>query len=248
MSASAIALQIRDRLQTALHFAVQGGHYPIVELLLSNAEVAMKLFEKIDKYGQSALHWATGKPSDQGKELVDLLIEKAFILPPELCKNFFLAKKNEGYTALHIAVHANSNETIKSLVRATKDSILEFISAVDQYGQTALHWAAGRGNLNASTCLCEVMKPDEINIQMTNRQQTALHFAVQGGYTDIVQLLINSGADIDLKDVNGWTAFRYGPDIIQQGQKKLSSSCWNRKPVIQLQKHWFDYSDSSSSQ
>ena len=91
-------------------------------------------------------------------------------------------------------------------MEATQDSIPEFISAVDEYGQTALHWAAGRGNLKASECLCKEMKSEGINIQMTVRQQTALHFAVQGGYTDIVRLLISSGADIDLKDVNGWTA------------------------------------------
>ena len=97
MSVSAIAIRIKDRLQTALHFAVQGDYCHIVELLLSKDDITKELLVKVDKYGQSVLHWAAGKPSDQGKEIVDLLIEKAFMLPPELCKAFLNQKERRIY-------------------------------------------------------------------------------------------------------------------------------------------------------
>jgi ankyrin repeat protein len=146
-------------------------------------------------------------------------------LPPDLYKNFFLFRQQEGgYTALHLAAQKGSSQSIQSLVNATKDLLPEFISAVDHYGQTALHWAASQGNGAASTSFCEVMKPEDINIQATISQQTALHFAVQGGHLDVVRLLIAKGADVDLKDVEGRTALNWAQNHLSAETKEAMIS------------------------
>lgn len=208
---------------TALHLGILGGNNQVVELLVDTSQKfnVANFIGIADRYGRTALHLAADQPADQGKQLVDLLIRQALTLSPTLYKNFFLVRQQEGgYTALHLAAQSNSSQSIQSLVNATKDPIPEFIPAIDHYGQTALHWTASQGNLAASTSLCDAMKPEDINIQTTRSQQTALHFAVQGGHLDVVKILIAKGADIHLKDVKGWTVLNWAQNYLSTESKE----------------------------
>lgn len=179
------------------------------------------------------------------------MIQKAFALGSDFCKCFVLIRKNEGYTALHIGVHSESNESIKLLVEATKDIIPEFISAIDQHGQTALHWAASKNNRQACEVLCQAMQPEEVAKQTSNRLQTALHYAVQGGdaYLDTISLLLTKLQDrpglVGLSDENDmnilhWAALRGQNSVVMLLLSKpeigsqLISAC-NRKGLTPIE-------------
>lgn len=189
MTDKAICLQPGDHFQSMLHLAVKNGDYNIVELLVSKDQVAKQLFGKVDKYNQNPLHWAAGKLSNQAEQIVDLFIKVINGWPDR--RDFYLFRTDQGYTALHIAVQSDNNESVKSLIKATRDTISEFVPAVDKYGQTALHWAASKGNLVACQYLSSAMKPEDIIIQ-SDTKQTALHFAAQAGHGDVFNLLVKN--------------------------------------------------------
>lgn len=81
------------RHQTCLHFAVQGNHIKIVQLLLTNKEVAKKLVGIIDHRHQTPLHWASSRGN---YEICKLIYEVMTV--DEICK-----QNSEGYNVLHMA-------------------------------------------------------------------------------------------------------------------------------------------------
>ena len=217
MSDQAILLQTKGRKQTILHFAVQIGNKEIVKFLLTRKELAKELLLKTDCYGQTVLHWAAG---DGNYALVDIIIDNAGHLSDEEAKRFFLMKKKEGFTALHLAAHSKDNASIRSLVMVAKSrKIPELISTTDDYGQTALHWTAAKGNVEASKLLCNEMDSSMINIKMTGRGQTALHFAAHGAHLETIKILIDKGADKSIRDVNGMTAYEWAKENLKIASK-----------------------------
>jgi len=73
MSVDDICARMKDRLQTALHFAVQGNRLDLVELLLSNESVKIELIGIEDNNSQTAMAWAK-KPGFE--EIANLLKEE----------------------------------------------------------------------------------------------------------------------------------------------------------------------------
>jgi len=128
-----------DRKQTALHFAVQGNHQKVVDLLLKREDVAQGLVGVQDIHGQTALHWAAG----QG------FLEVCQLLYPAMTPEQICMKKAEGYTALHLAVHANRPDVVKLLLsnaNAREKTIRDSLVGIqDDHGQTALNWARSKG-------------------------------------------------------------------------------------------------------
>ena len=51
-----------------------------------------------------------------------------------------------------------------------------------------------------------IINPSNINQQDENNGFTALHYCAQNGYLQIAQLLIDNGADVNIKDKYGNTA------------------------------------------
>lgn len=79
------------------------------------------------------------------------------------------------------------------------------ITARDSEGMTALIWAARRGQERAIDALL-FRKPNlEIDIRDKNGW-TPLSWAARRGYKNIVKLLLNNGANPNLKDIYGWSA------------------------------------------
>ncbi|KAL0280589.1 UNVERIFIED_CONTAM: hypothetical protein PYX00_001841 [Menopon gallinae] len=81
------------------------------------------------------------------------------------------------------------------------------ISSVDSTGRTTIHTLAGEGN---STLLNLVLSTyPEVNLEAEDRHgQTALNLAARHGYLEVVQVLLNAGADCNHADCEGWTALR----------------------------------------
>lgn len=73
-------------------------------------------------------------------------------------------------------------------------------------GRTSLHHAAYNGHLEMVECLtqacCVVNAADK-------KDRRALHFAAYMGYDKIVKLLIEKGADVDVKVMNNSITFHY---------------------------------------
>src|SRR5262249_24107915 len=72
----------------------------------------------------------------------------------------------------------------------------------DEFGLTALVWAAKRGDLELATALLPY-RPD---LEATDRHgRTPLLLAADGGHTELVHLLLEQGASLGATSTNGHT-------------------------------------------
>ncbi|MFC0603959.1 ankyrin repeat domain-containing protein [Winogradskyella pulchriflava] len=81
------------------------------------------------------------------------------------------------------------------------------VDCYDSYKRTFLILAASKGNISIIKHLIEL--GSNLNFQDKNGY-TSLHFACQNSHPEVVDILIDSGCDINLRDVYGnppiWTA------------------------------------------
>ena len=118
---------------------------------------------------------------------------------PEVCQVFIgggadIETKNEkGRSPLHLASLSGALTTVKMLVESGAD-----VRAADTRRDTCLTLAAYFGHTDTVRYLVGLPEVD-LNHQQSGNC-TALHFAVQGQHADIVQVLIDAGADIETKN------------------------------------------------
>jgi len=87
---------------------------------------------------------------------------------------------------------------------------LPLTGLVDEDGLTLLHWAADRGHTDIARLLLD---RDKNLLDMQDSEgQTALHYAASCGHRELVSLLISFGADVEVKDNDGITAFNEDTD------------------------------------
>ena len=105
-------------------------------------------------------------------------------------------KNNEGRSPLSMASKFGKLEVVKVLVRAGAK-----VCVTDNIGGTCLTLAGGRGHTETvRTLLC--MPGVDVNDSF-HRNYTALLCAVRQEDSDLVQVLIGAGADIEVKDGSG---------------------------------------------
>ncbi|XP_068980047.1 ankyrin repeat domain-containing protein 50 isoform X5 [Bombus flavifrons] len=81
------------------------------------------------------------------------------------------------------------------------------INQADSCGRTVLHTLAADGN--ASLLELALATCPQAKLEATDRHgQTPLNLAARHGYTDVVRVLLASGACADHADCDGWTALR----------------------------------------
>ena len=165
---------------TPLHKAAFEGHESCVKLCLEEgASVEAK-----DKNGRTPLHYAAYSGHD---ETCDILVKA--------CEASTAIVDNDKATALHVAAKQGN---LDCLIKVLTD---ENVNEQDSAGDTPLHFGARKQQLEVVQYLCSNVK---IDVNRPNAQgRTALHDAVEGGYSDIVRELIMEDADPNLKDVNG---------------------------------------------
>ena len=109
----------------------------------------------------------------------------------------------QGRTALHRALGAGAPEICRFLLDKGANPQI-----VDSMKRTSLHWAAMAPSGACESC--KLLFEFGLGAKMLDLQSksgsTALHMAAEQGKADVVQLLLELGADRSLKDEEGKTA------------------------------------------
>jgi hypothetical protein len=118
------------------------------------------------------------------------------------------ARANNGDTALMIASFMGNMRAVSQLIDAG--------SAINQPGWTSLHYAAANGNVNVISLLLE--HSAYIDAESPNKT-TPLMMAVRSGKISAVQIFLDEGADINVRNNLGLSALDFA---IQLEQKEIA--------------------------
>ena len=175
---------------TCLMIAAGRGHTETVRYLLSLPEVELN---HQDSAENTALHCAVDVcPIDQTSAVqcalvVQLLIDAGADIE---------MKNRSGHSPLHNACCFGALDIVKMFVEAGAG-----VRDTDNHGCTCFMLAVQIGHTETVRYLVGLREVD-VNHQDSD-DKTALHCAVEEKYTEIVQLLITAGADMDTKDNEG---------------------------------------------
>jgi len=113
-----------------------------------------------------------------------------------------------GETALFHVIGSGSSEAFELLIENKAN-----IQLRDRSGDSLLHKAATFNRENFSNRLIEL----GIEVNSTNKVGSApLHYAVRSGNKGIVQLLIDKGAKIDLRDMDSKTSIEVAQEMSER--------------------------------
>ena len=165
---------------TCLILASFFGHTETVRYLVGLKDVDVNHAEN---NGLTALHCAV---KEGLRAVVEVLIDAGADIE---------TKDTQGFSPLHTASIFGKLGTVNVLIEAGAD-----VRATDNEGQTCLMLASGVGHIDTVRYLVS-LKDVEVNHHEHNSGFTALHFAVKEGHGDVVQVLIDAGADVQTKPV-----------------------------------------------
>ncbi|KAL2060787.1 hypothetical protein VTL71DRAFT_8839 [Oculimacula yallundae] len=209
--------------RTPLSWAAEKGHEIIVKLLLETGRVDV---DSKDEYGQTPLSWA----AEEGhKGVVKLLLETGKVDADSKSTGRFGA----GQTPLLFAARNGHEAVVQQLLQTGKVDVDSKNTGEYFPGRTPLSWAAEngeeavvkllleKGHANVNSMLTGKYVPDFAPILWLGDGhgkvvasetigeyfvgRTPLAWAAENGHEAIVQLLLDKGANADLKDENGWT-------------------------------------------
>ena len=169
---------------TCLHFAARFGHTEIVRYLVDLPEVDVN---HADDVTSTALHCAARQ---KHPDVVKVLIDAGADIE---------AQDDDGYSPLFLPSISGGVDTVKVLLRAGAD-----VRVTDDTGNTCLMFAAHHGHIETvRTLLCM----PEVGLDNPGEHgSTALHDAACQGHPDVLQALLDAGADIEAKDAEGRSA------------------------------------------
>jgi pectate lyase len=163
-----IDINVKDNQgNTPLHLAAQGGHREVVEFLLSK-DSDVNTRRTGYPAGDTPLHTAVRAGNI---DIVELLLRNGADTD---------VKNESGQTPLDIALSRNRKDIIELLISKGAD-----VSSV--------HLAAYIGDLAKVKAFIQ----EGIDINTKVRQRTPLHYAAREGRTEIVELLLENGADVN---------------------------------------------------
>ncbi|XP_065346711.1 uncharacterized protein LOC135943972 [Cloeon dipterum] len=183
--------------RTALHYAAGEGNLGIVQKMLNQkADVSLK-----DHNGWTALHYAI---LSRHQELVQKLLESGAKID---------SKTTRGETALHLTAYKGYTELSRKLIECGAD-----VNSKNKHGLTCVNIATVNRNLDLLEVL--LVNNADVNAEYQFLGNTPLHHAALENYPEIVEKLVDYGADVNLQDKKGWTALhfaaRYCPELIQK--------------------------------
>ncbi|XP_067945820.1 nuclear factor NF-kappa-B p100 subunit-like [Watersipora subatra] len=177
--------QLNDRQQTPILVAAILKCPDMVDVLLKNeADPTIT-----DSTGSNCFHVAA---QNKDHKIMQLLCR--WIVGKSLRREALNDLDYSGQSALHKAVHSDSIDCIQELIRAGAD-----VNQGDgTSGKTALHYTVESSNIVNMTALL-VCPSIDVNIAAYDGN-TPLHLAVSGNRFNITKLLIQFGADPDIRN------------------------------------------------
>ena len=112
---------------------------------------------------------------------------------------------NGGHSPLQSVSISGALEVVKTLVRAGAG-----VNVTDEVGGTCLIYAAYHGHTETVRYLVGLPEVDVNHCDSSD--ETALHCAVQSGHPDVVQVFIDTGADIDTRNEDGHSPLHSASD------------------------------------
>ena len=187
-------LRIRDNHgRIALHYASLNPDKGVdmMKLLLSSEHAEIMSF--IDDNGQTPLHYAAKKDFIDG---IQLLVENgAFIDLPD----------QHEYSPYLWAVISGQYRATEMLLSLGVD-----VNSASTHRKSALTWAANMGRSEIAELL--VAKGADVMLMTRNTQSVPLEEAAASGDLSTVQLLLQSGADLNYRDRDGWSAIHWAAE------------------------------------
>lgn len=170
---------------TPLQLAVNQGNDAGVKALLTSRHCDVN---RQDLAGDTPLHDAISKEKNT---IVDLILQSQ-VLDVTVCNA-------RGFNPLHLA----SLKGNKHAVQKISEKYPGLIEIPKEDGFTSLHLAAFNSHVEIARCL---LLSGHCDINLRNaRGQTALSLAISEAFTDMIELLIEHGADVNADDNDGDT-------------------------------------------
>ncbi|KAB0799411.1 hypothetical protein PPYR_07291 [Photinus pyralis] len=173
---------------TSLHHAALNGHKEIVRLLLDH-DASPNI---VDSKGSTALHLAAWSGN------VDIV--RLLLCGPSICNVNLTTKANE--TALHSAAQYGHTPVVHLLLEHGCDPGIR-----NNRGETALDLAAQYGRLEAVELLVRtypsLIQPMQRAIPGMSFPHTSLHLASRNGHKAVVEVLLRSGFDVNVRTPSG---------------------------------------------
>lgn len=163
--------------RTALHWAARNGQRQAVELLASQGLNVNAL----DAQKEDALHYSARQ---NNRALVELLIYLGSLVE---------ARNSASETALLVAARSVDIEALQALLASGADP-----NATDQMDRNALHLAITAFKSNSAMAVKLLLLYDVSFCLCDGDNMTPLHYAVAEGNNEIIDLLLEAGANINL--------------------------------------------------
>ncbi|XP_043088851.1 transient receptor potential cation channel, subfamily N, member 1 isoform X3 [Puntigrus tetrazona] len=205
--------------KAAIHLAAEQGHQDIVDILLAHkAFVNAKT-----KLGLTPLHLSAQSGSAR---LVRLLVEThqasvdalslkkqtplhlaAISGQLDVCSSLLNLKADitatdiRGQTPLHLAAENDHSEVVKLFLRQRPE--LAMLANVE--GASCTHIAADKGSLAVIKELLLFNQGGPVTLNNKANGLCPLHLAAAGGHTEVVKVLLDSGASVTEEDTSGYT-------------------------------------------
>lgn len=173
----------KDSRRILLWEAYKNEDLKTIELLVSHATVNVDLKVEGPEYGRPILQLAI---HSNNIRLIDVLLKYRIDVNALWCDN---------KTPLHHAVEKGNLEIVQKLLERKAD-----VNAANRWNQTVLYRAAEYGFTEIVELLLK--KNAKVNVKCNFNNSTALDIAVRESKKEVVEMIINQGADVDCIIVN----------------------------------------------
>uniref|UniRef100_A0A8C0YNK0 Transient receptor potential cation channel, subfamily A, member 1b n=1 Tax=Cyprinus carpio carpio TaxID=630221 RepID=A0A8C0YNK0_CYPCA len=143
-----------------------------------------------DEAGRNFLHFVVLQP----KGLKNL---------PETILQMLSDEDVEGCTPLHYACKLGIHDSVKNML-----GLNIFVGQKSREKKSALHFAAEYGRINTCKRLLETLTDSKMLNDWDEKGLTPLHLASRAGHTQVVELLLRSGA-LFQSDYKGWSCLHH---------------------------------------
>lgn len=168
-----------------LMYATDWGHKELVEMLLKRDDYDVN---EADQFGKTPLLSALAL--NNSEELIEVLIKNG--------ANCNYVDEN-GKAALHYAIQTGNSKIVQSLLKCSSDTNVQDKDGVTPLMLTSLF------NFPELTKIL-VKQSDNVKVDLRDQKgRTALYFAAENGLTEIVEILINAGANVNIVAKDGRT-------------------------------------------